>query len=442
MFNSKKQIYTLFYFLVFSFLLPLNGQSVKEEISETIEKSGGVYYTYHFQNTKQTAPPKGYKPFYISHYGRHGSRWMTKDAQYQKVLDVFNAANENDVLSEYGKEIYVKVKLVAEDAIGKHAGDLSPLGAKQHAEIATRMYRSFPSVFKGAKAVNTYATIVPRCILSMGSFNRTLLGINPKLQIKAEANMRTSTFLNFPEYNPLINKEYQYIKSNNNAEWRKIQKEFVQEKINPDRIKTLLFNGNSYSQNGVDGTDLVIALYHMASNLQNVDLDVSLYDIFNKDELYYLWLVENYRFYASYGSSPMNKEYPVFYATILLQNVIDLAESSIKNKNVAADLRFGHDTAFMPFLALLQIENCYGVETDLEKIGDVWQSYRISPMAANLQFVFYQKKKTDEILVKILHNEQEVSVPIESEIFPYYRWSELKTFFKKRISDYNAQFLN
>ena len=50
-------------------------------------------------------------------------------------------------------------------------------------------------------------------------------------------------------------------------------------------------------------------------------------------------------------------------------------------------------------------------------------------MAANIQLVFYRSKKSDDILVKILHNEREqildssVATPVESV---YYRWTDIK----------------
>ena len=47
-------------------------QTSKEEVFEDINKAGGVYYAYPVTESKNTLPPKGYEPFYISHYGRHG----------------------------------------------------------------------------------------------------------------------------------------------------------------------------------------------------------------------------------------------------------------------------------------------------------------------------------------------------------------------------------
>ena len=46
------------------------------------EKLGGVYYAYPVTKTELAEAPAGYEPFYISHYGRHGSRWLPDDERY------------------------------------------------------------------------------------------------------------------------------------------------------------------------------------------------------------------------------------------------------------------------------------------------------------------------------------------------------------------------
>ena len=63
---------TLFLFLVCLYCIPLGAQTTKEEMFSTLEKTGGVYWAYPLDFAPQTKAPKGYKPFYISHYARQG----------------------------------------------------------------------------------------------------------------------------------------------------------------------------------------------------------------------------------------------------------------------------------------------------------------------------------------------------------------------------------
>ena len=52
----------------------------------TPTKPAGVYYAYTYDNPARTPAPEGYEPFYISHYGRHGSRYHSKEEAYAEPL--------------------------------------------------------------------------------------------------------------------------------------------------------------------------------------------------------------------------------------------------------------------------------------------------------------------------------------------------------------------
>ena len=55
-------------------------QTSKKEIFNDIYRTGSNYFAYPGpKQQKQTKVPDGYKPFYISHYGRHGSRYMSSN---------------------------------------------------------------------------------------------------------------------------------------------------------------------------------------------------------------------------------------------------------------------------------------------------------------------------------------------------------------------------
>ena len=58
-------------------------------------------------------------------------------------------------------------------------------------------------------------------------------------------------------------------------------------------------------------------------------------------------------------------------------------------------------------------------------------------MAANIQFIFYRKNtKDDDVLVKVLLNENEATLPIVSDCAPYYHWKDFKDFYLKKLADY------
>ncbi|MDE6081685.1 MAG: hypothetical protein K2F70_05400, partial [Muribaculaceae bacterium] len=61
-------------------------------------------------------------------------------------------------------------------------------------------------------------------------------------------------------------------------------------------------------------------------------------------------------------------------------------------------------------------------------------------MAANIQMIFL-RNSNNEVIVKLLHNENPVGVNLKSDIFPYYRWNELKAYFEERLRKPYSQFM-
>lgn len=141
-----------------------------------------------------------------------------------------------------------------------------------------------------------------------------------------------------------------------------------------------------------------------------------------------LWKVVNARMYVCNASAPLNGGLMPRQAAPLLRNIVESADKAIAGGKPCADLRFGHDTHLIRLLALMGVEGCDGREADMEKFHLAWQDYRVSPMAANLQLVFFRNEVGD-VLVKLLHNEREVHLPLTAVEGPYYDWKELRRYF-------------
>ena len=73
--------------LLLSVLLLSGGaaaQSTKEQTLEDLNRTAALYYCYeNHPRAAATPAPEGYEPFYISHYGRHGSRWHASESVYE-----------------------------------------------------------------------------------------------------------------------------------------------------------------------------------------------------------------------------------------------------------------------------------------------------------------------------------------------------------------------
>ena len=401
-------------------------QTTSQEVYDNLNKSASVYYAYPRIDECYTPAPAGYKPFYVSHYGRHGSRYLISDADYLSVMQVLEKAAAVGFLSEKGKDVYHRLESVWKDARGL-GGQLTPLGYRQHREIAERMFRNFPEAFKGDRHISARSTVVIRCALSMATFCETLKGLNPKLQITYGSGDRYMNYLNY------WNEDARNFTSDESP-WRENYRKFRKEHIRPERLMKLLFTNQAYVEQHINAEEVMIGLYWIASDMQNVDLGISFYDIFEKKELFDIWQVFNYGHYVCNGTCPWGKEIVQRTFIPLLENILDSAKEAIEERSVAATLRFGHDGNVMPLTGLLHLEGCYAEETNPENFYKVWSDFKIVPMAANVQLIFFSKKGSDDILVKFMLNEKEVKIPLKSDIAPYYHWKDVEKFYRDYIT--------
>ena len=186
----------------FLFLLILVGimegacaQKAREEIRQNINLAGSNYVAYRGPQQRLTPSPKGYEPFYISHYGRHGSRYLIGTTDYDKPYEVLLHADSLGRLTPKGRETLAKLKLIREEAAGRD-GELTLLGAEQHRAIARRMFNRFPQVFRGATDIDARSTVVIRCILSMENALQELTILNPRLRIRHDASYHDMYYMN------------------------------------------------------------------------------------------------------------------------------------------------------------------------------------------------------------------------------------------------------
>ena len=406
-------------------------QSIRDEIAQDPRRSASNYMAYPEPTKTLTPAPKGKKPFYISHYGRHGSRFIINHRDYDYPYFTLLLADSLGKLNARGQEILGRLKLLREDAMDRH-GELTPLGAQQHRDIAHRMYERFPEVFKGDVCVDAKSTTVIRCILSMENALQELLTLNPKLRITHDASEHDMYYMNLRD--PKLRKKRMPKGS------QEIYDAFCLKHVDPKRPVETLFNDTAYSNNCVNLERLNYYIFKNVSIAQNTELrdKIDFYDLYTTDELYVNWRKDNVYWYLTYGASPQNGGTQPFSQRNLLRKIIQEADSCIALPRPGATLRFGHETMVMPLVCLLGI-NGYDIQIDdveqLEEKG--WVNYRIFPMGANVQFIFYRKNPKDQdVLFKVLLNEEEATLPIPTDCAPYYHWSDFREHYLKKLNDY------
>ena len=74
---------------------------------------------------------------------------------------------------------------------------------------------------------------------------------------------------------------------------------------------------------------------------------------------------------------------------------------------------------------------------DLNELDKYFRNYLIIPTACNVQMIFYRpvKGKKGDILVKVLLNEREAHMPMETDMWPYYKWSVVRQYYLDKLSE-------
>lgn len=424
----KNKLLTISCALALAFTFQAEAQVTKEKLEQDCYAGVGIYHTYRHGNLADTPAPEGYEPFYISHLGRHGSRYHSERKAYLRLAKIFDEAMNRGLLTEKGKELYSDISLVDSLSAGDY-GDLTSLGKKEHKEIAERMYGRFPEVFRNdsRRHVQAYSSTVGRCQESMMSFTKALHKKDKSLVVDVHSG---DSYMKY-----LLNKPSNY-------------KEIVH--IAAPQVDSLAYAWLDFSRfmgmifTDVDKADALLSgryefvreIYIWIGILPCMGVyDVPMTDWFTGEELFELARLNAGRVYSEMCNSRESDGRRAALADKTLKDFIEKADAALDRKScMAADLRFAHDVTVMPLAGLIGLEGC-DVMWPVEEVWKHWLTADYTPMAANLQMIFYKKPGSREILVKFLFNEEEKRVPALKPVEgPYYEWKTLRKYLESRLA--------
>ncbi len=411
--------------LLSSLLLQAQQYDVLEKVKADVRKSYGMEGPHRLDEFGTLSKaPKGYKPFYISHYGRHGSRYAWNDRTYTLLRDVFAKARELDVLTPYGKEFAAKYESVYTEPL-INAGDLVPMGYDQHLAIGQYVYEQFPQVFKGRKKVDALSSTGQRCIVSMGGFTVGLMSGNPKLQVRLQSDHMGMGIIAPPSAPRKIRRSF---RAENNTGFPGIEEFFIQHS-GYEKVLERLFTSTDFL-NKYDGgvAGFTRELWTYLCGYHNYEPRPLFDDLLTPEERLKFWECDNYlSFYlditARYNVIP------------LLEDILEKADAAISNPNQAAHLRFGHDYILEALTALINV-NGWGTIPEKPEEAKYWfQNYNI-PMAATLLLVLYKNKQGD-VLFKVVMNENDATLPQLTPVEGnYYRWEDFTAWCRKVMEEH------
>lgn len=475
---SRFFLFSLATIAALNFTLPAQAQTTLEELHAHPEYTTSNYLAYPEpdKGIKYTKAPKGYKPFYISHYGRHGSRYHHSADEYNYLFETLQKADAAKALSLDGKRLLIATQLLAQKAAPR-AGDLTQVGAAQHQGIAKRMVKNFPELFKTKKVkgkklrphVDAYASTSGRCIVSMSAFTAGMGTAAPDVDFSLDSGKDLMSFICTFNWGDMDYTRPAAYTAESDKLWAA---------IDPKPLMKKLFSDSAYASANINANDFYNKLFEIVSSMQGMDQNLKdvihanlcdvktgncndiLDSLFTVEESITRWKAQNAWWYSLLGTSPLqNTTKGIDYAKGTLENIISEANraialdqklsSSSEKEGIftSATLRFGHDAGLLPLAGLMQLSISNAKVSDLSKLHEEWTDFRVIPMAANLQIIFYKKptsakpagkaskpKSAGDILVKFLYNEREVTAPIPCEencpAAPYYKWDDVKKFYK------------
>ena len=405
----------------------------QEEVTNNYFRSASNHYAYPIPADMAvpalTAAPAGYEPFYMSHYGRHGSRWLSSEKSYSAPVEQLKKADNAGVLTVQGKRLLLVLRQVR-DAAHKRGGDLSDVGAEQHQSLATRMVDNFPTIFADDAVIDARSTIIIRCILSMQNETMIMRMRNPRMHITTDASQHDMYYMGWgfgeDTLATALRKRMDVISDS-----------IYRENVHPERFLQTIISDSTFAATEINGYQLMRDVFDIAGSLQNhYQFDhFNLFYLFTNDEIFDLWRLKNIYWYIHWANAPQNGQRMPFVERALLRDIIAKADTAIATGQRGATLRFGHETCLLPLACLMELDSVNYSTTDLDNLHQHWQDYNIFPMACNIQMVFYRPVAGDgDILVKVLLNEHEATLPATAVQGPYYRWDDLKAYYERKIA--------
>ena len=410
--------------------LPLHAQDARALLKENPERLSNIHHSYEPPTAIVDTPaPEGYEPFYVSHYGRHGSRYHTSSRAVTRVSSIMDTLGILGCLTEEGKSLRDDLDSLLRFHEGQD-GCLTTRGGIEHQGISQRMYERIPSLFHQEDRNQVVAVSSPstRCIQSLANFTLKLSSNAPELNYTVYAGQRFMKFL-APGSTIPLNKSHQTILDS-----------VLVARLDPTRIMNAWFTDPWFAAQHMGPykvQNFIYNVFYAAQICQCLEMDYDVPDIyghFTEEELYQLWYADDIANYNYFANTVENLNRYDMTGQGVLVDIVEKADRALAaGSDVAADLRFGHDSGLMSLWTFLRMENCEipGHMADGPDLG--WYCFSEMPMGSNMQMIFYKNGK-DDVIVKILRNEKEVVIPsVKTWKGPYYKWKDLRNHFGRLL---------
>lgn len=406
-----------------------------------LPKYAGTKTPYTDTATAVTAPPAGFDAVWVNYVGRHGARFLTKAGSDTRVLQLLLQAEKAQGLTALGKRIKVMVERFLTIETNNYE-NISLLGANEQAGIGKRMLQRNAKAFKG---------------------RGLLLQVTHKIRTKQSADAFLSSFTAYPGA-----ADFEMVRDADENELRfydlsPAYHAFKKSAAVTERTDSLEKDARtalvaSHVSSQLLKRSFIKALRKQAKENLLAALAEDLYDLysvqfsipmemrkkgytsdsinftlpFTSKDLAWMDFKSGGADFLEKGAGLDTLGIQVRIAAPLLVDFIQTTDAAVKgNNHKDAVLRFTHAEAISPFATLLGIPQASVSTATVYNYDKHWQASGIIPLSANIQWVLYSNGT--DYLVKVLLNEREVALPVQTSQYPYYSWEAVKTYYLAKL---------
>lgn len=364
-----------------------------------------------------TALPDTLAPVFINHVGRHGARFPSSPSNTLELLRTLHRADSAKALTPLGKDLMKLADLVAARSHNRW-GALDSLGMAEQRGIASRMFKAYPSLFKGGN-VSAISSYSPRCVMSMYEFTHQLDRLNNNVEIITSSGRQNSQLMR------PFDLDAEYLDWRDSRAWEEPYN-MAYETTAPTAPARRL-TGDFLSSE--DARRLSMTAYDVLSCLPSMGMANELAKYFTPEEYNALWALSNLRFYLRYSANTLST-LPADIASALLMNLISTTDAAVLGESPqTVMLRFGHAETLMPLLSLMRLRGCYYMTNYFDTTAMHWRNFHVVPMAANLQMILL-KSKSGNYYVRFDLNEEPVPLMPNSDAI-YLPWATARQYLNR-----------
>lgn len=393
----------------------------QEMLREDPQRAGVNTHIYEFVDEAYTPAPKGYKPVYLSHYGRHGSRNNSDQTGYDYIVEVLKQAKAEGILTEEGEALLDETRKVIQEW-DCCPGHLTERGVYEEQELGRRIYKAYKDVFKkGNKKVRIESSTVPRSIVSMSAFTTTMATLQPDLVFTYDCGERY----------------FRYINNGCSSQHKKAADKMVAKMLEKDRPDYDAVFGRIFSDPergkvlAVDKERFNRHIWGVAEIAQASGLTENVFRHLPEEVVYYYWNKEVHKIYLCHGNSVEFGADRMPRTEPLVRDILTKADEALTRGTVCADLKFGHDYPLVALAGYFGLEEV-GARLSFDEIAEKWYNPRNIPLASNMQLAFYRNAQ-GRVLVKFVYNSVERHLAdLKAVEGVYYDWEEVKARFMPR----------